>query len=152
MDGYEGSRKLARRGDVQLAFCWSHVRRRFVELARAGPTPIASEALERIAALYQIETEIRGRSPAERRTVRQARSRSVALVADQATPDQIAAIRARLGLDLPLVQQFCVWLTQILRGDSAPRSSPTDPSSRSTWSGTGFATCCTPASRASFER
>ena len=41
-----------RRGDVQLAFCWAHVRRRFYELAAAGPAPIASEALERIAALY----------------------------------------------------------------------------------------------------
>jgi hypothetical protein len=76
-DGYEGYRKLAKRGDVQLAFCWAHVRRRFVELARGGPAPIASEALERIAALYRIETEIRGRSREERRAVRQARSRPV---------------------------------------------------------------------------
>lgn len=76
-DGYEGYRALAKRGDVQLAFCWAHVRRRFVELARAGPAPIASDALERIAALYRIETEIRGRSPEERRAVRQARSRPV---------------------------------------------------------------------------
>lgn len=72
-----GYRALAQRGDVQLAFCWSHVRRRFVELARAGPAPIAAEALERIGALYRIETEIRGRSPQERRIVRQARSRPV---------------------------------------------------------------------------
>lgn len=76
-DGYEGYRKLARRGDVQLAFCWAHVRRRFVELARAGPAPIASEALERIAVLYRIEAEIRGRSPEERRAARQVRSRPV---------------------------------------------------------------------------
>ena len=59
----------------ELAFCWSHVRRRFYELAAAGPAPIASEALERIAALYRIETEIRGRSADERRAVRQERSR-----------------------------------------------------------------------------
>ena len=77
VDGYEGYRKLARSGAVQLAFCWSHVRRRFVELARAGPAPIATEALERIATLYRIEAEIRGRSPAERRMIRQARSRPV---------------------------------------------------------------------------
>ena len=37
------------RTSVQLAFCWAHVRRRFYELAAAGPAPIASEALERIA-------------------------------------------------------------------------------------------------------
>ena len=46
VDGYGGYRALAERGDVQLAFCWSHVRRRFYELAAAGPAPIASEALE----------------------------------------------------------------------------------------------------------
>ena len=77
VDGYEGYRKLAKSGEVRLAFCWAHVRRRFVELARAGPAPIATEALERIATLYRIEAEIRGRSPDERRAVRQARSRPV---------------------------------------------------------------------------
>lgn len=75
VDGYGGYKVLADRGDVRLAFCWSHVRRRFYELAQAGPAPIASGALARIAALYRIESEIRGRSPEERRTARQARSR-----------------------------------------------------------------------------
>jgi hypothetical protein len=49
---------LAARGEVHLAFCWSHVRRPFYELAQSGPAPIASEALTRIAALYRIETDI----------------------------------------------------------------------------------------------
>jgi transposase len=46
VDGYAGYRALAEQGDVQLAFCWTHVRRRFYELAIAGPAPIASEALD----------------------------------------------------------------------------------------------------------
>jgi transposase len=75
VDGYAGYKVLAERGDVQLAFCWSHVRRRFYELAQGGAAPIASEALTRIAALYRIEHEIRGRSADERRAVRQQRSR-----------------------------------------------------------------------------
>jgi transposase len=37
VDGYAGYRKLADRGDVRLAFCWSHVRRGFYELAASGP-------------------------------------------------------------------------------------------------------------------
>ena len=45
VDGYAGYRKLARRNDVRLAFCWSHVRRGFYELATPGPSPTASEAL-----------------------------------------------------------------------------------------------------------
>src|SRR6201989_1181835 len=52
VDGYAGYRRLAERGDVQLAFCWSHMRRNFYELATPGPAPIAQEALARIAALY----------------------------------------------------------------------------------------------------
>ena len=75
VDGYEAYKVLARRGEVQLAFCWSHVRRQFYELASGGAAPIATEALSRIAALYRIEAEIRGRSAEERRSVRQARSR-----------------------------------------------------------------------------
>jgi transposase len=77
VDGYGGYRVLAERGDVELAFCWSHVRRRFYELAAAGPAPIASEALERIAGLYAIEKDIRGRSADERRAGRRDRSRPI---------------------------------------------------------------------------
>src|SRR5215207_7763146 len=77
VDGYGAYKVLADRGEVRLAFCWSHVRRRFYELAQAGPAPIASEALARIAALYKVEGEIRGRSPEQRKAVRQARSRPV---------------------------------------------------------------------------
>jgi transposase len=75
VDGYAGYRKLARRNDVRLAFCWSHVRRGFYELATPGPSPTASEALRLIAELYAVEKEIRGRSADERRLVRQQKSR-----------------------------------------------------------------------------
>lgn len=77
VDGYAGYRALAERNAVNLAFCWAHVRRRFYELAQSGPAPIAAEALARIAELYKIESEIRGRSPEERRTARQQRSRPI---------------------------------------------------------------------------
>lgn len=36
--------------------------RNFYELATPGPAPIASEALEHIAALYAVENDIHGRS------------------------------------------------------------------------------------------
>src|SRR5882724_1663620 len=36
---------------------------------------------------------------------------------DQATPEQIAAIRAKLGLDLPVHQQFLLWIGHVLQGD-----------------------------------
>ena len=75
VDGYGGYKVLARQNAVQLAFCWSHVRRRFYELAQSGPAPIATEALARIAALYRIEAEISGKRPEERRAIRQQHSR-----------------------------------------------------------------------------
>lgn len=77
VDGYAGYKVLAERNAVSLAFCWSHVRRRFYELAKAGPAPIATEALARIAELYRVEGEIRGRPPDERQAMRQIRSRPI---------------------------------------------------------------------------
>jgi transposase len=91
VDGYAGYRKLAERGDVQLAFCWSHMRRNFYELATPGPAPIASEALERIAEFYAIEKDIRGRSAEERRLIRQQKSRPLADTFEQ-------WLRAKLAL------------------------------------------------------
>jgi transposase len=74
-DGYAGFNKLYEKGDIVEAACWAHVRRRFHDLYQAHRSPIAKEALERIGQLYGIEQEVRGRSPAERKEVRQARSR-----------------------------------------------------------------------------
>jgi transposase len=51
------------------------VRRKFHDLYEAHASPIAKEALERIAALYAIEREIRGRPPDERRQIRDSRAR-----------------------------------------------------------------------------
>ena len=53
------------------------MRRRFYELAAAGPAPIASEVLERIARRYAVEGEIRRRTADERRAVRQDKSRGI---------------------------------------------------------------------------
>lgn len=77
VDGYGGYAALARRGEVTLAFCWAHVRRRFYELAKAGSSPVATDVLTCIARLYAVEAELRGRSPDERRTGRQEHSRAM---------------------------------------------------------------------------
>jgi len=83
-DGYPAYKKLVA-GDktrprqdppqVTLAFCWSHVRRGFYDQAKTGTAPVASEALQRIAALYEIDARVRGTGPAERLAIRQAESR-----------------------------------------------------------------------------
>jgi transposase len=74
-DGYAGFNQLYEKGEIVEAACWAHVRRKFHDLYQAHRSPIAKEALERIAQLYGIEKEIRGRSPAERRAIRSERSR-----------------------------------------------------------------------------
>ena len=53
----------------------AHVRRKFYDLYVAHKSQVAEETLERIAGLYAIEKEIRGRPPNERRDVRNKRSR-----------------------------------------------------------------------------
>jgi transposase len=77
VDGYAGfGRLVADAGNVsQLAFCWAHARRKFYDIYAANQSPLAGEALRQIAALYEIETEIRGQPAEERRRVRQQRSR-----------------------------------------------------------------------------
>jgi transposase len=72
-DGYAPYKKLPT-DRIATAFCWAHLRRPFFKLAKEGNAPIATEALLRIAQLYRIEEKIGGKTPEERRTVRQAES------------------------------------------------------------------------------
>jgi transposase len=74
-DGYAGFDQIYAAGRVQEAACWAHVRRKFYDLEVAHKSPVAAQALERIAGLYAIEKEIRGRPPDERREIRNTRSR-----------------------------------------------------------------------------
>jgi hypothetical protein len=74
-DAYAGFDQLYQHGRVQEADCWAHIRRKLYDLQVAHKSPVAQEALERIAALYAIESEIRSRPPSGRREVRQARAR-----------------------------------------------------------------------------
>lgn len=78
VDGYEAYSQFGkpdREGrSATLAYCWAHVRRGFFDAAKGKEAPIAEEALQRIAALYEIERDIRGQSPELRRAERQGRA------------------------------------------------------------------------------
>jgi transposase len=76
-DGYAGFKGLYDRAQEPLieAACWAHARRKLFEVHEATNSPIAIEALERIGALYHIETQIRGQSAEQRRAARQAQAR-----------------------------------------------------------------------------
>jgi transposase len=113
-DAYAGFNRLYETGRIQEAACWAHVRRKFFDLQQAHASPVASEALVRIAALYGIEKEIRGRPPDERQQVRQARAKPLLASLRQwfeATlpklsrkSDTTAAIRYALSLWAALVR------------------------------------------------
>jgi hypothetical protein len=62
-DGYAGFNRLYDDGRIREAACWAHVRRKFFDLHQAHASPLATEVVERIAQLYRIESEIRGRPP-----------------------------------------------------------------------------------------
>jgi transposase len=74
-DAYAGYERVYESGRILEAGCWAHVRRKFYDLLVAHNSPVAAEAVERIAGLYAIEKEIRGRPAEERREIRNTRSR-----------------------------------------------------------------------------
>jgi transposase len=74
VDGYPGFERLGAGGQIQLAACWAHARRKFYEVHQATGSPIAAEALRRIAELYAIEPTIRGQTASRRQEVRRALS------------------------------------------------------------------------------
>jgi len=98
VDGYGGYHRLARaarRGGapLRLALCWSHGRREIIAATPKAGSPIAEAILARIAALYAIEAEIRGKEAAIRQSVRAEQSRP--LVAE--LEDFLRAQAARLS-------------------------------------------------------
>ena len=58
--------------DIYEAGCWAHARRKFHEIHVVHASPITTEALARIGALYAIEDEIRGQPANFRLSTRQA--------------------------------------------------------------------------------
>jgi transposase len=72
-DGYQGYARLYGT-DVSEAACMAHARRGFFDEHASNGSPLALEALQRIAALYAIEDTIRGQPADVRLAVRQAQS------------------------------------------------------------------------------
>src|SRR6059058_1677861 len=101
VDGYSGFKRLLENrppGEVRLAFCWAHCRRRFYEIHQATGSPLAEEALRRISELYAIEAEIRGRPAEERRATRQERSRPIVEALHAWLTAQLGRVSGKSGL------------------------------------------------------
>ena len=98
VDGYAGFERLTARGGIVLAACWAHTRRKFFDMHEATGSPIAAEALRRIAELYAIEKSIRGRGAEERRSVRNTYSRPLVEAMKPWLKTQLGRIPGRGGL------------------------------------------------------
>ena len=80
VDGYAAYNRLAKVGandGVLLAGCWSHLRRKFFELHANESSRFATQTIEAMAPLWQIEDEIRGQDPDHRRQAREQRSGAI---------------------------------------------------------------------------
>jgi transposase len=82
-------------GRILEAACWAHGRRDFFELARLAKAPIAKEIVRRIDELFAIERDINGKSPDERRALRQERSKPLVVALEAYFREQRAQLSAK---------------------------------------------------------
>jgi transposase len=107
--GFDGLTEARPAGAVTLAFCWAHVRRKFFDFHHATSSPIAGEALRRIAELYQIEAPIRGCPPEARARIRQAESRPLVAAIKPWLEGELARISAKSALAVAIRYALRHW-------------------------------------------
>ncbi len=76
-DGYSGFNQLYEKGKVKEVACMAHVRRKFVDIFKANGLEVAEQAIKRIALLYAVEKEARGKDPADRAALRQEKAEPI---------------------------------------------------------------------------
>lgn len=70
VDDYSGYKAMFANGVTELG-CWAHARRKFFDVHVANKSPIAAEALQRIAKLYAVEQAAKGLDNEARLVLRQ---------------------------------------------------------------------------------
>ncbi len=113
IDGYTGYNRLtkpSRKGGkpITVAYCWAHARRKLKEVFDRDGSQIASEGLRRIAEIYAIEKDIRGASPGQRLSARQARSAPLVAAFGEWLQAQRMRIstKSRLGEKLAYIHRY----------------------------------------------
>lgn len=127
VDDYAGYKALFAAGVTELA-CLAHVRRKFFELHAANGSPVAAEALQRIAALYAIEQQAASLSAAERRQLRQEHAQPALVALHAWLLSMKQAVAAGSGTAKPLTmhssagQHWCATLTRARSPSTIMRS------------------------------
>ena len=119
-DGYAGYARLYDQGVTEAA-CWAHVRRKFFDVHKATQSPLAHEALQRIAALYAIEATIRGSQPLIRLQVRQQRAAPLFETLRQWLEATLTRVSGKSDLAMAIRYALSRWnaLTLVLRDGRA---------------------------------
>lgn len=133
VDGYAGFGRLvgADADDAaRLAFCWAHTRRKFFDVHAATQSPVAAEALTRIAALYAIEDEVRGQAAEARRQVRQQRSRPLVEAMHAWLTEQLPRVSGRSTLAQAIRYALNHWKGLVLFLDDGRLELDTNPVER----------------------
>ena len=76
-DDYAGYDVVFKREGCTEAGCLAHARRKFDELAKANASPVATQAVQRIARIYRVESQAREMSAEARLAHRQQHSRAL---------------------------------------------------------------------------
>ncbi|MGK9232535.1 IS66 family transposase [Inquilinus limosus] len=101
--GFEGLYDPARSepGLIVEVACWAHCRRKIFDVWEGTRSPVAKEALDRVAAIYAVEAEARGQAAAERLRIRAAAKPLLAGLFDW-----MGATIVRLSAKSALVEAF----------------------------------------------
>jgi hypothetical protein len=119
-DGYDAYDKVAAldrpEGRWQLVHCWAHVRRRFVKRMQSEGSPVAEEALRRIALLYAVEAQVRGKPPDVRLAARRAASAPVVIALKHWLEAQLSRLPKASQLAIDIRYALGLWhgLTRFL--------------------------------------
>ncbi|WP_120631585.1 IS66 family transposase [Ruegeria sp. EL01] len=97
-DGYSGFNGLFGESKACEMACMAHVRRKFVDVFSAQGSSVAEEAIRRIAKLYAVEKEARGKLPEERVALRQHKAKPVFDELEQWLHDQLPRISGKSPL------------------------------------------------------
>jgi transposase len=119
-DGYAGYAGLYDQGVTEAA-CLAHARRKFFDVHASTQSPLALEALQRIAALYAIEAVIRGQLPEARLAVRTVQSAPLFTALRQWLESSLSRVAGKSDLAGAIRYTLSRWdaLTLVLRDGRA---------------------------------
>ena len=111
-DAYGGWGRLYEGNKIVEAACWAHARRPWWDLYLSlgcAPGTVAEQALRRIAELYDIEADIRGQPPDERRRQRQARAAPLLEDLREWLTDMVGRVSAKSELAAAIGYSLVRW-------------------------------------------